>query len=126
MDSITWDDFQAVHLVAGTIVRVELFPEARQPAYKIWVDFGMYGEKKTSAQLTQLYAPNDLIGKQIIGVINFPEKQIASFRSQFLLSGFYTEAVGWSSVHWSGLCRMAVAWLKAYHYAHSATKLGPL
>lgn len=92
MNSITWDDFQAVHLVAGTIVRVELFPEARQPAYKIWVDFGMYGEKKTSAQLTQLYAPNDLIGKQIIGVINFPEKQIASFRSQFLLTGFYTEA----------------------------------
>ncbi|OAG77233.1 Protein secretion chaperonin CsaA [Acetobacter malorum] len=91
MEQIVWSDFEKVMIVAGTILRVEPFPEARKPAYKVWVDFGPYGERKTSAQITRLYTPEMLIGRQIIGIINFPEKQIGPFRSQFLLSGFETE-----------------------------------
>jgi tRNA-binding protein len=90
-ERITWADFEKVLLVAGTVVRVETFPQARKPAYKVWVDFGPYGEKKTSAQIAALYRPEDLIGRQIVGVINFPEKQIGPFRSEFLLTGFPTE-----------------------------------
>lgn len=91
METITWADFEKVLIVAGTVTRVESFPEARKPAYKVWVDFGAYGEKKTSAQIANLYAPEDLVGRQIVGVINFPEKQIGPFRSQFLLTGFPTD-----------------------------------
>ncbi|HUD40404.1 MAG TPA: tRNA-binding protein [Dokdonella sp.] len=90
--TISWNDFEKVHLVAGTVLRVEPFPEARKSAYKLWVDFGPYGERKTSAQVTGLYRPEDLVGRQIVGVVNFPEKQIGPFRSQFLLTGFPTEA----------------------------------
>jgi len=90
-EAIGWADFEKVLLVAGTVVRVEPFPEARKPAYKVWVDFGPYGEKKTSAQIAALYAPETLVGRQIVGVINFPEKQIGPFRSQFLLTGFPTD-----------------------------------
>lgn len=89
---ITWADFEKVLIVAGTVTRVEPFPEARKPAWKVWVDFGPYGEKKTSAQIVALYRPEDLVGRQIVGVINFPEKQVGPFRSQFLLTGFPTEA----------------------------------
>ncbi|MCT6879644.1 MAG: tRNA-binding protein [Commensalibacter sp.] len=92
MDLIQWSDFEKVLMVAGTITRVEDFPEARKPAYKIWADFGEYGERKTSAQFTALYTKEDLIGKQIVGVINFPEKQIGPFHSQFLLTGFPTDS----------------------------------
>lgn len=88
--TITWDDFERVLLVAGTVTRVETFPEARKPAYRVWVDFGDYGEKKTSAQVTALYTPESLLGRQVVGVINFPEKQIGPFRSQCLLTGFET------------------------------------
>lgn len=88
MEPISWSDFDKVMLVAGTILRVEPFPEARKPAWKIWADFGPYGEKKTSAQVAALYTAEQLIGRQIVGVINFPEKQIGPFRSQFLLTGF--------------------------------------
>ncbi len=88
--TITWDDFQRVQLVAGTIVQVEPFAEARKPAYRIQVDFGPFGVKKTSAQVCALYAPGDLVGRQVVGVINFPEKQIGPMRSQFLLTGFET------------------------------------
>lgn len=91
METITWPEFERVCMVAGTVTRVEPFPEARKPAYKVWVDFGPYGERKSSAQIAALYAPGDLLGKQIIGVINFPEKQIGPFRSQFLLTGFPTD-----------------------------------
>lgn len=91
MEQISWSDFEKVMVVAGTILRAEPFPEARKPAYKIWVDFGPYGERKTSAQVTHLYTPETLIRRQIIGIINFPEKQIGPFRSEFLLSGFETE-----------------------------------
>jgi tRNA-binding protein len=88
---ISWDDFEKVLIVAGTITRVEAFPEARKPAWKVWADFGPYGERKTSAQIAALYTPQALVGRQIVGVINFPEKQIGPFRSQFLLTGFHTE-----------------------------------
>lgn len=88
---ISWADFEKVVLVAGTVTRVESFPEARRPAWKVWVDFGPHGERKTSAQIAALYQPEDLLGRQIVGVINFPEKQIGPFRSQFLLTGFHTE-----------------------------------
>src|SRR5690349_18592219 len=67
MEHIAWGDFEKVLLVAGTVTRVERFPEARKPAYRIWVDFGPYGEKKTSAQVTALYAPEDLVGRQVVG-----------------------------------------------------------
>lgn len=89
--AITWSDFEKVLIVAGTVTRVEAFPEARNPAWKVWVDFGPYGEKKTSAQIVALYKPEDLVGRQIVGVINFPEKQIGPLRSQFLLTGFHTD-----------------------------------
>ncbi|TAL92797.1 MAG: tRNA-binding protein [Rhodanobacter sp.] len=88
---ITWGDFEKVVLVAGTVTRVEAFPDARKPAWKVWVDFGPYGERKTSAQIAALYQADDLLGRQIVGVINFPEKQIGPFRSQFLLTGFHTD-----------------------------------
>lgn len=91
MEEISWQDFEKVVMVAGTVLRVEAFPEARKPAYKLWVDFGAYGERKTSAQVAALYALDDLVGRQIVGVVNFPEKQIGPFRSQFLLTGFTTE-----------------------------------
>jgi tRNA-binding protein len=90
-EEISWSDFEKVLIVAGTVTRIEAFPEARKPAYKLWVDFGPYGEKKTSAQVATLYSPEELLGRQIVGIINFPEKQIGPFRSQFLLTGFPTD-----------------------------------
>ncbi|MBD8880728.1 tRNA-binding protein [Rhodanobacter sp. 7MK24] len=87
---ITWADFEKVLIVAGTVTKVEAFPEARKPAWKVWADFGPYGERKTSAQIVALYKSENLIGRQIVGIINFPEKQIGPFRSQFLLTGFPT------------------------------------
>lgn len=91
VNEISWGDFEKVLIVAGTVIRVEPFPEARKPAWKVWVDFGPYGEKKTSAQIAALYQAEDLLGRQIVGVINFAEKQIGPFRSQFLLTGFPTD-----------------------------------
>lgn len=91
-DEISWQDFEKVLLVAGTVVRVEPFPEARKPAWKVWVDFGPYGTKKTSAQIKALYEADDLMGRQIVAVINFPEKQIGPILSQCLLTGFHTDA----------------------------------
>ncbi|MEP7184475.1 MAG: tRNA-binding protein [Rhodanobacter sp.] len=87
---ISWSEFEKVLIVAGTVTRVEPFPEARRPAWKVWVDFGRYGERKTSAQIADLYKADQLLGRQVVGVINFPEKQIGPFRSQFLLTGFPT------------------------------------
>ena len=90
MKTITWDAFESVELRIGTILRVEEFPEARKPAYKVWVDFGPeLGEKKTSVQITRLYTPESLVGRQIVGVVNFPPKQVGSFMSEFLLTGFH-------------------------------------
>lgn len=88
MDEITWYDFEKVELRAGTILEALPFPEARKPAYKIKADFGEYGMKWSSAQITKLYSHEELIGRQIIGVINFPKKQIGKFMSEFLVTGF--------------------------------------
>lgn len=87
-ETISWADFEKVHLCAGTVLRVEDFPEARKPAWKLWVDFGPHGVRKTSAQVRALYQADDLVGKQIVGVINFPPKQVGPFVSEFLLTGF--------------------------------------
>jgi tRNA-binding protein len=91
MEKITWKDFEKVELRVGTIIKVEEFLEAKKPSYKLWADFGEFGVKKSSAQITKLYLKEDLIGKQIIGVVNFPDKQIASFNSEFLTTGFVNE-----------------------------------
>ena len=91
-DLIEWADFERVALCAGTVMKVEAFPQARKPAWKLWVDFGPHGIRKTSAQIVALYAAEDLVGRQIVGVINFPPKQIAGFVSVFLLTGFHTDA----------------------------------
>jgi len=89
---INWNDFEKVELRVGTILTAETFPQARKPAYKITADFGaQIGVLKTSAQITELYSCEELVGKQIIGVVNFPSKQIGPFMSQFLLTGFPTE-----------------------------------
>ncbi|MFH1088875.1 MAG: tRNA-binding protein [Candidatus Uhrbacteria bacterium] len=90
MQPITWPDFEKIEIRVGTIVEVENFPEAKIPAYKIKVDFGAeIGVKKSSARITDLYSREDLLNKKIIGVINFPPKQIGPFVSEFLCSGFY-------------------------------------
>lgn len=91
-ETISWDDFEKVKLCAGTITRVEDFPEAHKPAYKITVDFGPeVGELRTSARVADLYSKTELQGRQIIGVVNFPTRQIGPVRSEFLLTGFYQE-----------------------------------
>lgn len=86
-DMITWEDFTRVEMRVGTIISAEPFDKANKPAYLIFADFGNYGIKKTSAQVTTLYDPAELVGKQIVGVLNFPRKQIANIQSEFLLMG---------------------------------------
>jgi len=92
MKEITWNDFEAIELRVGKIVEVEDFPEAKIPAYKIKADFGPeFGIKKSSARVTDLYSKEELLGRLILGVINFPPKQIGPIKSEFLLTGFYRE-----------------------------------
>lgn len=92
MGEITWQHFEAVEMRAGTIVAVDDFPEARKPSYKISVDFGPgLGVKRTSAQVTSLYAKAELVGRQVMGIVNFPVKRIGPMQSEFLLAGFYRE-----------------------------------
>lgn len=92
MNTIEWGDFEKVVLRAGTIIEAEDFPEARQPAYKLPVDFGdEIGVKKSSAQITELYDKDELPGKQVVAVVNFPPKQIGPFISECLVSGFYRD-----------------------------------
>ncbi len=91
METISWKEFEKVELRVGTIMTVEDFPEARKPAYKLTIDFGEFGVKKSSAQITKHYKKAELIGKQVVGVINFPPKQIGPFISECLTTGFADE-----------------------------------
>ncbi len=89
MAEISWDDFQKVELRIGTILEVEQFPEAHKPAWKLTVDFGEeIGVRRASAQITDLYTRQKLVGKQVVGVVNFPPKQIGPFMSECLVTGF--------------------------------------
>lgn len=89
---ITWKDFEQVDMRVGTVVRVENFPEARKPAYKLEINFGPeIGAKKSSAQITDLYKISDILGKQVIAVVNFPPKQIGPYISECLVMGIYNE-----------------------------------
>ena len=85
--TISWHDFERIDMRSGTIIKAEIFEKARKPAYKLWIDFGDLGIKKSSAQITSLYKPSGLIGKQIIAIVNFPQKQIADFMSECLVLG---------------------------------------
>ena len=86
--TITWEDFDKVAMRVGRIIRVEPFPEARKPAYKLWIDFGPYGIKKSSAQLPRWYPdPQALVGRLVVAVTNFPPKQIGPFMSEVLVLG---------------------------------------
>lgn len=86
-EALTWDEFLHVEMRVGTILSAERFKEARNPAYQLVIDFGEFGTRKTSAQITALYQPEELIGKQVVAVINFPPKQIANMMSECLVLG---------------------------------------
>ncbi len=93
METITWQDFEKVELRVGKIIAAEIFKEARKPAYILQVDFGEeIGVKKSSAQITELYTTEELVGRLVVGVINFPKKQIGPVRSECLITGFHNEA----------------------------------
>lgn len=92
MDTISWNDFAKIDIRTGTIIEVNDFPKARQPAYKLMIDFGKeLGIKRSSAQVTKLYTKDDLINRQVIAVVNFPVRQIADFASECLVLGVYDE-----------------------------------
>lgn len=92
MKSITWDQFELVELRVGTVLEVIPFPEARKPAYKLKIDFGELGIRSSSAQITTLYAPENLIGSQVVVVLNLAPKRIAGFVSECLVTGFANES----------------------------------
>lgn len=92
MSEITFDDFLKVDIRVGRVLRAEPYPEARIPAIKMWIDFGEdIGERKTSAQITDHYTPEDLVGRQVMGVVNFPPRQIGKFMSEVLVLGAYDD-----------------------------------
>lgn len=90
MKEIGFEDFLAVDIRVGEIVRVEDFPRAKNPSYRLWVDFGELGVKKSSAQITDFYKKEELLGRQVLAVVNFPPRQIAHFFSEVLVLGVYT------------------------------------
>ena len=89
MQQITWDDFTRVELRIGTILDAQNFPQARKPAYRLKIDFGEFGILNSSAQLTDNYGCEALVGRQVLAVINFPSKQVANFQSECLTTGIY-------------------------------------
>jgi len=89
--AIAWADFERVDMRVGVVVDARPFPEARRPALKLWIDFGPLGVRRSSAQITERYAPEDLVGRRVIAVVNFPPKQIGSFVSEVLVLGAYDE-----------------------------------
>ncbi len=89
--TIAWSDFEKVDIRVGVVTDARPFPEARQPAYRLWIDFGPLGVKRSSAQITRYYQPAELIGRQVVAVVNFPPKQIGPFLSEVLVLGAYDE-----------------------------------
>lgn len=90
--TIAWGDFEKVDMRVGVVTDAREFPEARRPAYRLWIDFGPLGVKRASAQITAHYRPEALIGRQVVAVVNFPSKQIGPFVSEVLVLGAYDEA----------------------------------